>query len=119
MLGLAHSAHAETDQQIIDKIRASAERIFLEQASWTLPKSFWESGLDSSDKERIVKGLAEDTASCFVKALVEYSNRNQIPLSDLVSPDASISFEGNSGYEFHELLDPCIQQAWETAGISR
>lgn len=119
VLGAIPAAFAETDQEIMDKIRASAERIFLEQASWTLPESFWKSGLDPADKDRIVNRLAKDRANCFVDALEEYSKRNQIPLSKLASADASIRFEGNTGSEFHELLDPCIQRAWEASGISR
>lgn len=82
--------------------RASAERIFLDQASWMLPKSFWKSELASSDKERIVQQLAEERADCFVDALLEYAKYVDVPLSELVSADASISFKGNSGGRLKE-----------------
>ena len=63
--------------------------------------------------------FAAPTATCFVDALVEYANLNDVRLSDLVSDDWSITFEGGTGYEFEQLLNPCVLRAWEVAGVNR
>ena len=84
-----------------------------------LPESFRNSGLAPSDKERLVQQLANATATCFVVALVEYATLNDVPLSDLVSDDGSIIFERGSGYQFEQLLNPCVLRAWEVAGVNR
>ena len=118
MLIVASTAFSQSDKEIVDTVRASITKIFLEQASWVIPESFRNSGLSPSDKEKLIQQLANDTATCFADALVEYAALNDASLSDLVSADGSISFEGGSGYEFEQLLDPCILVAWEAAGIS-
>ncbi len=119
MLFAAPTAYSQSDKDILEAVRASVTKIFLEQASWVLPESFRNSGLAPSDKERLVQQLANATATCFVDALVEYANLNDVPLSDLVSDDWSITFEGGTGYEFEQLLNPCVLRAWEVAGVNR
>jgi len=119
MLFAAPTAYSQSDKDILEAVRASVTKIFLEQASWVLPESFRNSGLAPSDKERLVEQLANATATCFVDALVEYANLNDVPLSDLVSDDWSITFEGGTGYEFEQLLNPCVLRAWEVAGVNR
>ncbi len=36
----APTAYSQSDEDILETVRASATKIFLEQASWTLPESF-------------------------------------------------------------------------------
>ncbi len=117
MLFAAPAAYSQSDKDILDTVRASATKIFLEQASWVLPESFRNSGLAPSDKERLVQQLADATATCIVDALVEYANLTDVPLSNLVSDDGSFTLKGGSGYEFEQLLNPCILSAWQVAGI--
>ncbi len=119
VLFAAPSAHSHSDIDILETVRASVTKIFLEQASWVLPESFQRSGLAPSDKERIVQQLANDTATCLVDSLVEYADSNDIPLSDLVSDEGSFTLKRGSGYEYDLSLEPCIRRAWEVAGISQ
>ena len=119
MLVAASGAFAQSDEEILETLRTSATKIFLEQASWVLPESFHNSELSPSDKERLILQLANDTANCLADALVEYATLNDVPLSDLVSSDATIHFDGDSGKEYGQLLDPCISHAWEAARVSQ
>ncbi len=119
MLLAAPTAYSQSDKEILETVRGSVTNIFLEQASWVLPESFRNSGLAPSDKERIVQQLANATATCMVDALVEYAALNDVPLSDMVSDDGSFNLKGGSGYEYEQLLNPCILRAWEVAGISQ
>jgi hypothetical protein len=117
LLAAASGAFAQSDEEILERLRTSVTRVFLEQASWVLPESFHNSELPASDKERIVLQLATDTANCLADAAVEYATLNNIPLSELVSSDATIRFDGDSVKEFNQLYDPCISRVWKAAGI--
>ena len=66
------SAYSQSDKEILDTVRASATKIYLKQASWTLPESFHNSGLAPSDKERLIKQWANASAACLVDALATY-----------------------------------------------
>jgi len=119
MLVAAPGAFAQSDVEIIETVRSSAAEIFLEQASWVLPDSFHNSGLAASDKEKLILQLANDSADCLADSVVEYAAVYDVPISDLVSNDGTIHFDGDSGKDFEKLLAPCISRAWEVAGISR
>lgn len=110
-------AFAESDEEIIERARASFQKIFLEQASWALPESFWNSGLAESDKEKLVQKLAEDSANCFVNAIVTYSQQTQMPISEIVSDDNTVGFSGDSGSDFMHLFEPCMLRARQSAGM--
>jgi hypothetical protein len=75
--------------------------------------------LSPSDKETLILQLANDTANCLADAAVEYATLKDLPLSDLISSDSIIHFDGESGKEYGQLLDPCISLAWEVAGVSQ
>ncbi len=119
MLVAAPSAFSQSDAEIVETVRTSVTKIFLEQASWVLPESFLNSELSPSDKERLILQLANDTANCLADAAVEYAALSDVPLSDLVSSDGTVHFDGDSGKEYGQLLDPCISHAWEAAGVSQ
>ena len=109
-------AQAQSDEQALAKIRTSAKQIFLDQASWTLPDSFHESGLAPPDKERLIKQWASDSADCLADSLVAYAETTDIPLSEMVSDDGSFTLKGDgSSSEFHLFLETCMESAW--AGI--
>jgi len=118
MLLAAPSAFSQSDAEIVETVRTGVTKVFLEQASWALPESFLNSDLPPSEKERLILQLANDTANCYEDALVEYAALNDVSLSDLVSSDGTIHFDGDSGKEFEPLLLPCISRAWEAAGVS-
>lgn len=119
VLVAASGVFAQNDEKTLETLRASVTKVFLEQVSWALPESFLNSDLSPSDKDRLILQLANDTADCIADALVEYAALNDVPLSDLVSSDATIHFDGDSGKEYALLLDPCISHAWEAAGVSQ
>lgn len=119
MLVAAPGAFAQSDEEIIDAIRSSAAEIFLEQMSITVPESFLNSGLSPADKERLTLRLANDSADCLADAVVEYSALYDVPIPDFVSSEGTIHFDGDSGTEFEQLLNPCILNAWQEAGASR
>ena len=113
-------AYAQNDEEILEKIRASATTTFLEQASWTLPKSFHDSGLAPSDKERLIKQWASDSASCLADSLETYANTTDVPLSEVVSDDGSFALKGDgSKSEFYLFLDTCMERAWASVGADQ
>jgi hypothetical protein len=115
----APSVFAQSDEQLIETVRSSAVEVFLEQASWALPGSFHNSDLSKSDKERIVLQLANDTADCLADTAVEYAVKYDVPIPDFVTSDGTIHFDGDSGQAFSQLLELCVDNAWQAAGVSR
>lgn len=113
------SAWPQGDEEILEKVRTSATKIYLEQASWTLPESFHNSGLASSDKERLISQWASASAACQVNALAAYAASTEVPLSDLVSDDGSFGLKGGAEAEFYLNLSRCIEVAWQSVGASR
>jgi len=118
MLLVPPAVYSQSDKEILEKVRASAAKTFLEQASWTLPESFHNSGLAPSDKERLVEQWANASATCLADALATYANTTDVPLSKLVSDDGSFGLKGGSSSEFDLFLTTCIERAWEAVGAS-
>ena len=114
----APAAYSQSDEDILEKVRASATKTFLEQASWTLPESFHDSGLAPSDKERLIEQWANASATCLADALATYANSTDVPLSELFSDDGSFILGGGSSSEFNLFLGSCIERAWEAVGAS-
>lgn len=119
MLLVPPTVYSQSDKEILETVRASATKIFLEQASWTLPESFHNSGLAPSDKERLVEQWANASATCLAAALAKYADSTDVPLSELVADDGSFTLKGGSGSEFDLNLSTCIELAWEAVGASR
>ena len=119
MLLISSTAYSQSDQEILETVRANGTRIYLEQASWTLPESFHNSGLAPSDKERLIEQWANASAACTVDALTKYAESTDVPLSEMVNDDGSFSLKGDgSSSEFNLNLDTCIERAWEAVGAS-
>ena len=111
--------YAQSDEEILETVRANGTKIYLEQASWTLPESFHNSGLAPSDKERLIEQWANASAACLADALAEYAETTDVPLSDMVNDDGSFSLKGDgSSAEFNLNLETCIERAWQTIGAS-
>ena len=120
MMLISPTAYSQSDQEILETVRANGTRIYLEQASWTLPESFHNSGLAPSDKERLIEQWANASAACMVDALAKYAESTDVPLSEMVNDDGSFSLKGDgSSSEFNLNLETCIERAWETVGASR
>jgi hypothetical protein len=119
MLLVSLTAYSQSDQEILETVRANATTIALEQAAWTLPDAFHNSGLAPSDKERLIEQWANATGDCLADALAEYAKTTDIPLSDMVNDDGSFSLQGDgSSSEFKVFLDSCIERAWAAVGAS-
>lgn len=113
------AAYAQSDEQILEKVRTKAVKIYLEQASWTLPESFHSSGLAPSDKARLVQQWANASANCLADSLATYAKASDVPLSDMVSDDGSFGLKGDGpSSEFYASLNSCIELAWEAVGTS-
>lgn len=119
LLLAAPAAWSQDDEAILDKVRAVATKIYLEQASWTLPESFHNSGLAPLDKERLVSQWASASAACLADALSAYAASTDVPLSELVSDDGSFGLKGGPDSEFHLRVSRCIEIAWHSVGVSR
>lgn len=48
ILLVAPMAFAQSDEEILEKVHANGEKIYLDQASFTLPEAFHDSGLAPS-----------------------------------------------------------------------
>lgn len=112
----APGAFAQSDEELVEMVRASAKEGYLEQPP-TRPESFQNSGLSPSDKDLIMQQVVSDSADCFADTVVEYSSVYGVPVSDFVSSDGSIRPSGYSANEFARLLNDCIVLAWQAAGI--
>jgi hypothetical protein len=119
MLLVSLTAYSQSDEEILEAVRANAAQIALEQASWTLPDSFHSSGLARSDKERLIDQWANATGACLADALAEYAKTTDTPLSEMVNGDGSFGLKGDgSSSEFNLFLDSCIERAWAAVGAS-
>jgi hypothetical protein len=119
MLLVSLTAYSQSDKEILKAVRANATKIALEQASWTLPDSFHNSGLAPPDKERLIEQWANATGACLADALVEYAKTTDTPISEMVNEDGSFGLKGDgSSSEFNLFLDSCIERAWAAVGAS-
>jgi hypothetical protein len=119
MLLISPVIYAQSDQEILESVRANGTKIYLEQASWLLPESFHNSGLAPSDKERLIEQWTNASADCLVDALSKYAESTDVPLSEMVNDDGSFSLKGDgSSYDFNLNLETCIERAWQTVGAS-
>ena len=117
ILLVSPTAYSQSDDDILALVRENATKIALEQASWTLPDSFHDSGLAPSDKERLIEQWANASGACLANALAEYAKTTDVPLSQMVSEDGSFSLKGDgSSAEFNLSLETCVERAWETVG---
>jgi hypothetical protein len=119
ILLISPAVYAQSDQEILETVRANGTEIYLEQASWTLPQSFHNSGLAPSDKERLIEQWANASAGCLVDALSKYAESTDVPLSEMVNDDGSFSLKGDgSSSDFNLNLETCIETAWQTIGAT-
>ena len=112
----ASCAFAQSDEEILERLRASVTEVYLEELPDELPESFRKSGLAPLDRERIIKQLADDCATCFVDAVTKYAARFEVPIAEFVADGVVTPGPGLAG-EFEQLLNPCIFAARQAAGI--
>ena len=115
---VAPMAFAQSDEEILEKVRANGEKIYLQQASFTLPEVFHNSGLAPSVKRQLIEQWAKDSADCHADALGTYATENDIPLSELVSEDGSYGFRNGVPADWELRLKSCLARVWETVGAS-
>jgi hypothetical protein len=116
ILFVASAAYSQSDEEILEAVRANATKIYLEQASWTLPETFHNSGLAPSDKERLIEQWAKASANCLADGLEKYAKSSDVPLSEMVNDDGSYSLKGGPDHEHDLYVSTCIERAWEAVG---
>ena len=89
MLLISPTVYSQSDEEILEAVRVNAVAIFLDQASFTLPDSFHNSGLAPSNKERLIEQWANASGACFANALAEYAKTTDVPLSEIVDDDGT------------------------------
>jgi hypothetical protein len=110
------AAFSQSDEEMLQKVRAGAEKTYLEQVSFTLPESFHQSALAPSDKEKLIERWASDSAICHVEALRAYAAANNVPLSELVSDDGTYGFGVGAPADWEQELKTCLAETWEAIG---
>ena len=116
---VAPAAFSQSDGELLEKVRANAAKMYLEQASFTLPESFHDSGLAPSDKKRLIEQWANDSALCHADALSAYATSSDIPLSKLVSDDGTYGFGFGVPTEWELQLESCLARTWEAVGAKQ
>jgi hypothetical protein len=90
------AAFSQSDEEMLQKVRAGAEKTYLEQVSFTLPESFHQSALAPSDRA--------------------YAAANNVPLSELVSDDGTYGFGVGAPADWELELKTCLAETWEAIG---
>lgn len=114
----ASTALAQSDQELLEIVRANAEKIYLEQVSFTLPESFHRSGLDPSTKEQLIARWAKDSAECHADAISAYAEEEQIPLSEIIAEDGTYGFGVGVPSDFEARLVSCLSSTWQAVGAT-
>ena len=112
---------ASEDELLLEELRESLAKTISAEMADGFRSDLKDTGLSSSDVERIVADLEDAVAACFLDSVVEYAQIHETPLADLiieVGSEMAISFEGDEGVEFEELLIPCLNAARAEAGIA-
>lgn len=109
-------AFAQSDEEILEKVRDNATQIYMEQASFTPPKAFHESGIAPSDRDSLIEKWAYDSATCLANALALYAKAIDAPIAELVNDDLSFSLQEGSADEYIVYRDSCLASAWEAVG---
>ncbi len=116
ILFVAPTAFSQGDVELLEKVRANAVKIYVEQASFTLPESFHNSGLAPSDKKKLVEQWANNSAICHVDALAAYATTNDVPLSELISDDGTYGFGFGVPADWDLHLKSCLARTWKAVG---
>ncbi len=115
---LLTSSFASEDELLLEELRESLEKGISSEMADLFRSDLKDTGLSSSDVERIVADLEDAVAACFLDSLVEHAQIHETPLADLV-----IEVDGEMGIspvgvDFEELLNPCLNAARMEAGIA-
>jgi hypothetical protein len=111
-------AFASDDELLLEELRQSLEKNVSSEMGPMFRAELKDTGLASSDIERLVEDLEDEVVACFLESLVEHSKNQDVPLSDLVH-----KFNGEMGIspvgsDFEILLNNCLNTARLEAGIS-
>ena len=117
-LALTGIANAQSDSELLAKVHARLEKIYLDQASFTLPDSFFNNGLEPKAEAKLVEGWANGSASCHLELLQASSLEHEIPLADLVADDGSYTNKLPVDANWKYRLKMCLDLVWETVGAT-
>lgn len=118
LLAVAPIVYATSGTELLAKVHARIQKIYLDQASFTLPDSFHNSGLDPETKANLVAQWADASATCHVQALYAYSEEHEIPLAEMVADDGSYTNKLHVDASWDHRLRACINRAWEAIGAT-
>ena len=114
----ATNAYSQSDPELLERVRANAAEVYLDQASFTLPDYFHSSGLAPSDKKKLIEQWADASGHCHAEALAAYVDASRISLSEIVSDDGTYSFGKTVPADWERHLTTCLAKAWEGIGAT-
>ena len=117
-VALLTSAFASEDEVLLEELRQSLEKGISSEMAPLFRSDLKDTGLSSSDIERIVADLEDKVVACFLDSLVEHAQNYETSLADLI-----LEVEGEMsirpvGADFEELLNICLNAARLEAGIA-
>jgi hypothetical protein len=115
---LLSTSFASEDELLLEELRESLAKVISAQMADGFRSDLKDTGLSSSDVERIVANLEDAVAACFLDSVVEYAQTHETPLADLVHEVGNEMAISGVGVEFEELLIPCLNAARAEAGIA-
>ena len=110
LTALTTNAFAQSDEDLLARVRLSAVNAYIEQASFTLPDSFDKRDLTPEERKRTIHRWARESAACHSDSLAVYAENNQISLAELVSEDGTYGFSGGVSADWEEHLYSCLRQ---------
>ena len=109
---------ASEDELLLEELRESLAKNISAEMADQFRSNLKDTGLSSSDVERIVADLDDAVAACFLDSLVEHAQIHETPLADLIIEVVSELAISSVGVEFEELLNSCLYDARAEAGIA-
>ena len=109
---------ASENEVLLDDLRESLEKNVNSEMAPLFRSDLKDSGLSSSDMERIVADLEDEAVACFLDSLIEHARNHDISPAELISEfDGELAI-GPIGDDFALLLNSCLNAARLEAGIS-
>ncbi|MDH4055642.1 MAG: hypothetical protein OEW73_13930 [Gammaproteobacteria bacterium] len=117
-LVLLTQSFASDDEVLLEELRASLEKNFNAEMSDLFRAELDGAGLSSVDIDRIIVDLENATTACFLDSLVEHARTHEVALADLINEVDGDKGITPMGFDFEELLNPCLNAARLGAGIA-
>ncbi len=116
-IALLTSAFASEDEVLLEDLRVSLEKNVNSEMAPLFRSDLKDSGLSSSDVERIIADLEDKAVACFLDSLIKHAQNHDVSPADLVSEFGGEMAIGPIGDDFALLLNSCLNAARLEAGI--